>query len=223
MTRSAARTATKRRAARDEARDGIDEGDYVTNPLKPDWGPGRVAGVKRGIVFVYFKDRPGKDVIKMREAGLVRAETDADLEALPGFVEKETGYTLARASSTRGKAKKATKSKVQIADSFAEFVDDRIRPHREANPGWKRLDGAATGSNADVFGAFRYQGAAYRVHADAHFEPIFVAYQAMQGGDDAPFVESATKSGARLDLAPDVAAKVKGKVRHMYAYGASKV
>lgn len=218
MPKASTRTSSKR--TKKPAREGLDTGDFVTNPLKPDWGPGRVAGVKRGIVFVYFRDRPGKDVIRMKENGLVAAEPDAVLEALPDFVEKDAGYALPRVTKRKVSAKKR---RADIADSFASFVDEKVRPHLEANPNWKRLDGETTGSNDDVFGSFRYQGAAYRIHSDTHFEPIFVAYQAMQAGDEEPFVESATKSGARLDLTPDLAAKVTGKSRHMYAYGASKV
>lgn len=220
MTEATGRPATTRRAVRPEPpRIGLGSGDYVTNPLKPDWGPGKVVELKRNVVFVFFRDRPGGEVIRMRETGLVPAQADAELEALPAFIEKGDGYALPRVTRKRAAAKAAP---VDIADSFAAFVEAKVTPHRDANPDWKRLDGAATGSNADIFGAFRYKGAAYRVHADTHFEPLFVAYQAVVDGDEAPFVEAPTKTGERLDLTPELKAQVKGRFRHLYAYGAAK-
>lgn len=220
MTEATARKASSRRSARPEApKTGLGSGDYVTNPLKPDWGPGKVVELKRDIVFVFFRDRPGREVIRMRESGLVPAEADAELAALPGFVEKDAGYVLARVSKKRAAAKTAS---VAMSDSFAAFVESKVLPHRDANPDWKRLDGAPSGSNADVFGAFKYKGAGYRVHADAHFEPLLIAYQAVQGGDEEPFTEAPTRTGERLDLKPELKEQIKGRFRHLYAYGAAK-
>ena len=221
MTEATARPAAKRRAARTEPpRTGLNVGDYVTNPLKPDWGPGKVVELKRDLVFVFFRDRPGKEVIRMRESGLVPTEADAELEALPDFVEKGDGYALPRATRRKAPAKKAL---FDMSPSFVEFVEEKVLPHREANPDWKRLDGATSGSNAEVFGGFKYKGAGYRVHADTHFEPMMVAYEAVQAGDEEPFTEAPTRTGERLDLKPELAAQVKGRARHLYAYGASKV
>lgn len=220
MTESTARPSASRRAARSEKPGtGLGSGDYVTNPLKPDWGPGKVVELKRDLVFVYFRDRPGREVIRMRESGLVPTEPDAELEALPDFVEKDSGYVLPRVSRKKAAAAAAS---ADVADSFAAFYEEKVLPHRDANPDWKRLDGATSGSNADVFGAFRYKGAGYRVRADTHFEPMLVAYEAVQAGEEEPFTEAPTKTGERLDLKPELAGRVKGRNRHLYAYGAAK-
>ena len=66
-------------------------GDFVTNPLKPDWGPGRVVDLKRDVVYVYFRDRPGKEVIRMKQSGLRPGERDAELEGISGYVENASG------------------------------------------------------------------------------------------------------------------------------------
>ena len=219
MTEATAVPATRRAARSEPPKTGLGSGDYVTNPLKPDWGPGRVVDVKRDVVFVFFRDRPGREVIRMKESGVVPTQADAELEALPAFVEKGNGYVLPRVTKKRAAAATA---KVDIADSFVAFVDTKVTPLRDANPDWKRLDGATSGSNADVVGAFRYKGAAYRVHADTHFEPLYVAYQAVKAGEEEPFTEAPTKTGERLDLTPALKEQVKGRARHLYAYGAAK-
>jgi len=104
MTESTARKAAKK-GAKEKPKTGFGAGDTVTNPLKPDWGPGKVVDLKRDVVFVYFRDRPGKEVIRMKQDGLRAAELDAELEALPEFVEKNGGFAM---PSTRKRAAKKT-------------------------------------------------------------------------------------------------------------------
>ena len=101
-------------------------GDYVTNPLKKDWGPGRVVDLKRDVVFVYFRDRPGKEVIRMKQSGLRPGERDPELEAIPGFVEAGDGFAIdkkgkAAAKQAAEKGKKGKKSRPVIV--FDDPVD----------------------------------------------------------------------------------------------------
>lgn len=106
----------------------------------------------------------------------------------------------------------------EASGSFAEFMEQRVLPHREAHPEWKRLDGADTGGNWEIFGRFLRAGARWKVHADSHFEPLLIAYDALRAGDADPFVESATTRGLRLDLRDDLAQRVKSGFRHLYIY-----
>ena len=80
-------------------------GDFVTNPLKPDWGPGRVIDLKRDVVFVYFRDRPGKEVIRMKQSGLRPGERDPELEAISGYVETASGFAIEKKKGTKLGAK----------------------------------------------------------------------------------------------------------------------
>ena len=112
-------TARARKAAKAQPRkEGLNPGDYVTNPLKPEWGPGRVVELKRDVVFVFFRDRPGKEVIRMKQSGLVPTDSDPELEAIPGFVEKNGGYAIERVK----RAAKGTAKKPVI--KFAEPVEE---------------------------------------------------------------------------------------------------
>ena len=106
----------------------------------------------------------------------------------------------------------------ETSGSFLEFMEKRVLPHRDAHPDWQRLDGAQTGGNWEVFGRFLRAGGRWRVHADTHFEPLLIAWEAVRGGDPDPFVESPTTRGLRLDLRDDLAARVKSGFRHLYIY-----
>lgn len=101
--------------------------------------------------------------------------------------------------------------------TFVDFVESKLLPHRDAHPDWIRLDGAQTGGNWEVFGRFERAGARWKVHADSHFEPLLIAYEAARSGVD-PFVEAPTTRGLRLDLRDDLAARVKSGFRHLYIY-----
>lgn len=95
----------------------IHPGDYVTNSLKPEWGPGRVVDVKRDIAFVFWRDRPGKEVIRMKPSFLQPAERDPELEAIAGYVEKGDGFAL-------GKGKKGAKGKSAAKTITFEIPDE---------------------------------------------------------------------------------------------------
>ena len=92
-------------------------GDYVSNPLKPEWGPGRVVDVKRGVTFVYWRDHGGKQVIKMKPSFLRPADRDPELEAIEGYIETEHGYAI-------GKPKKVTKGKKSAPVIKFDIPDD---------------------------------------------------------------------------------------------------
>jgi hypothetical protein len=104
-----------------------------------------------------------------------------------------------------------------VFTTFRAFMEGAVIPHRDAHPEWIRLDGAQTGGNWEVFGRFERAGARWRVHADSHFEPLLIAYDATRAGED-PFVEEPTTRGLRLDLREDLGARVKSGFRHLYIY-----
>lgn len=118
MAESTTRASSRKAAKAQPRKEGLNPGDYVTNPLKPEWGPGRVVELKRDVVFVFFRDRPGKEVIRMKQSGLNPTEPDPELEAIPGFVEKNGGYAIERVK----RAAKGTTKKPVI--KFAEPVED---------------------------------------------------------------------------------------------------
>ncbi|HEX6589082.1 MAG TPA: DUF3553 domain-containing protein [Longimicrobiales bacterium] len=100
------RTTSSRSKKPAPRREGLNPGDTVTNPLKPEWGPGRVVALERNLVFVFFRDRPVAEVIRMKETGLAVAEPDPGLAALPDFTPRDGGYAVPAAAR-----KKATKKK----------------------------------------------------------------------------------------------------------------
>ena len=102
--------------------------------------------------------------------------------------------------------------------SFVELMEARVLPHRDAHPDWKRLDGAESGGNWEIFGRFMRAGARWKLHADSHLEPLLIAYDAVQTGEADPFVEVPTNRGIRLDLKDYLATRVKSGFRHMYIY-----
>lgn len=100
--------ASSRPAKPGPAQAGLSSGDYVTNDLKPEWGPGRVVEMERGNAFVFFRDRPGKEVIRMKPHVLRAAESDEKLAAIAGFVEKDGGYKVAPVKRVPRAKKEAT-------------------------------------------------------------------------------------------------------------------
>lgn len=102
-------------------------------------------------------------------------------------------------------------------DSYSAFVEEVVLPRRSAHPGDRRLDGEQSGGNWGVAGVFRYEGTDWKVHEDSHYEPLVIAYQAMQSGDPTPFVVEPTARGSCLDLKPELRAAMKNR-RHKYLY-----
>jgi len=102
--------------------------------------------------------------------------------------------------------------------SFVDFVETVVLPARAANPMHRRLDGQRTGGNWAVFGEFRHRGRRWKVHADTHYEPLLVAYEAAKAGAD-PFVEVPTQSGLSLDLTDELRAKLTvPRYKYIYIY-----
>lgn len=106
-----------------------------------------------------------------------------------------------------------------IYPSFEAFYESVIEPLRAANPDHRRLDGQQSGGNYDVVGRLRYQGRRWKIHADTHYEPLDIAYQALTGSPPRdPFVTAPTKTGVRLDLAEDLQRRRGTRYRHLYVY-----
>jgi hypothetical protein len=97
-------------------------GDFVTNPLKPEWGPGRVVDLKRDVVFVYFRDRPGKEVIRMKQNGLRPGDRDPELEAISGYVETASGFAVEKKKGVKLGAKPKKNARPVIV--FEDIADD---------------------------------------------------------------------------------------------------
>lgn len=103
--------------------------------------------------------------------------------------------------------------------TYRVFVEQVILPMRSANPTDKRLDGQPTGGNRDVVGRFKHQRRLWKVHADTHYEPLLLAYEALVTGETSdPFVATPTSRGYRLDLVPVLQARRLARHRHMYIY-----
>jgi hypothetical protein len=95
-----------------------------------------------------------------------------------------------------------------------------VLPARALNPAHRRLDGAQSGGNWDIAGVFEHHGKLWTVHADTHFEPLLVAYEASRRGSN-PFVESPTKTRVALDLTDDLRAKLSApRFKYIYIYEA---
>ena len=72
-------------------------GNYVTNPLKPGWGPGKVVHVRNGTAFVFFREYvEHRRALKFKVDQLRLAEDQSDpiLDNLPPFVEKNGEFLL---------------------------------------------------------------------------------------------------------------------------------
>jgi hypothetical protein len=82
-------------------------GSLVDNPLKPEWGPGKVAHARGGTLFVFFRDLPGERARKFRADALRMAESQSDpiLDNLPPFVEKDGDIIISAARITPAQAR----------------------------------------------------------------------------------------------------------------------
>lgn len=69
----------------------IEIGSIVQNPLKPEWGPGKVATVHGGTLYVFFRDLPGERARKFKTEALRLAAVQSDpvLDNLPPFIERD--------------------------------------------------------------------------------------------------------------------------------------
>jgi len=102
--------------------------------------------------------------------------------------------------------------------SFVSFMEAVVLPAHAASPSDKRLDGWRTGGNFAVFGEFQYGTRHWKVHADTHYEPLMLAYEAAKSGAD-PFVEVPTKRGSSLDLTADLRVRLsEPRFKYLYIY-----
>jgi hypothetical protein len=131
-----------------------------------------------------------------------------------------------RRSQTSG-SKGSTKSSPQthlgskvIYDSFSELMESRLLPQRAASPTHLRLDGAQTGGNLEVAGRFRHHRKVWRIHADTHYEPLMIAYDAIKKDKTCdPFVEESTPHGNCLVLRDTfLRSMTVPRFKHIYIY-----
>eukprot|EP00456_Euglypha_rotunda_P091245 TRINITY_DN9587_c0_g1_i17.p3 TRINITY_DN9587_c0_g1~~TRINITY_DN9587_c0_g1_i17.p3 ORF type:complete len:110 (-),score=23.26 TRINITY_DN9587_c0_g1_i17:873-1202(-) len=104
--------------------------------------------------------------------------------------------------------------------TFVDFVDEFVKPLKEANPSSIRLDGRESGGNRDVAGMFTHIGKQWVVHADSHFEPLMLAYDSMKAGTD-PFQEADTPRGQCLILSDDLR-QDRNSPKYLYIYNWGK-
>jgi hypothetical protein len=105
-----------------------------------------------------------------------------------------------------------------VHGSFREIMEAVVLPRKVVHPDHARLDGWITGGHWGVTGSFEYQGRIWNLYEDSHYEPLLLAYAALQQNDEDPFVIGNIKSGLRLDLRPDLQAQRSTRYRHLYIY-----
>lgn len=100
---------------------------------------------------------------------------------------------------------------------FISFMEELVLPRHEGRPADVRLDGEPSGGNRQVVGRFWHNGRLWKVHADTRYEPLIVAYRAVQRGIPDPFVETPSQdAGSRcLELVPTLRS---GRSRRKYMY-----
>lgn len=106
--------------------------------------------------------------------------------------------------------------------SFSAFMEQVVLPRQVAAPEHIRLDGQTSGGNREPAGFFWHQERLWRVHADSHFEPLILAYSALNAipGED-PFIARATRSGTRhcLVLISKLQQQLcQPRFKHLYIY-----
>lgn len=105
--------------------------------------------------------------------------------------------------------------------NFAAFVEAVVLPLRAEHPTRRRLDGWPSGGNWEVAGRFRHADSLWTVHADTHFEPLLLAYEASQHGED-PFLVEPTKRGRSLNIQPALRARMTNpRLKYIYVYEAA--
>ena len=108
-----------------------------------------------------------------------------------------------------------------MQSDFMLLMRAEVLPHRAANPDHVRLDGTLTGGNRKAAGRFQYQGIEWVVHADSHYEPLLIAFEAMITGMD-PFDVENTPRGQCLVLKPELRDQERSTYKHLYIYSSSE-
>lgn len=80
-------------------------------------------------------------------------------------------------------------------DDFPTLMELFVLPWKRQHPNDIRIDGELTRGNWHVAGRFRHSTKIWKVHADTHYEPLMLAYEAMLSGSLNPFREEPTPRG----------------------------
>jgi hypothetical protein len=98
-------------------------GTIVINPLKPEWGPGRIVKAENSRVSVIWRDLPERHAKLMSTAAvqIASVQSDAILDNLPPLVEKDGQISLPM-------------ERITLAQARAEFL--RRYPLAFADPGY---------------------------------------------------------------------------------------
>jgi hypothetical protein len=109
-----------------------------------------------------------------------------------------------------------------VYNDFLSFIRAEVLPRRAANPSDIGLSGATTVHSADVVAWFVHNGLAWGVYAATHYQPLMLAYAAVEAGTD-PFVEEDTPQGRCLALTPELRARQRSPHRYLYIYRMGEV
>lgn len=103
--------------------------------------------------------------------------------------------------------------------SFTHWVAADVLPLQLSHPTWHRLDGWDGGGNRKIVGRFYHNGQSWAVHGDTRFDPIMVAYQAIQSGQvPDPFDVEPTEVNQCLVLKPNLWNTNLHKYKYFYVY-----
>ncbi len=104
-----------------------------------------------------------------------------------------------------------------IYNDYVSFMKAVVLPRKSARPDDIRLDGHRTGGSREVVGKFKHADKVWKVHADTHYEPLYLALTAASKGED-PFIEEATKRGRCLSLSSGLRTAQTTSFKHLYIY-----
>jgi hypothetical protein len=107
-------------------------GDYVINPNRPEWGPGKVLNVEGAVVTVYFRDCHARPVRKI-ETGYVELQpagisSDAVLDNLPPY--DAAGGKLARKRVTHDDGVRMFRSHFPLLFDDPAYLGNRASGER---------------------------------------------------------------------------------------------
>jgi hypothetical protein len=103
---------------------------------------------------------------------------------------------------------------------FQAFLEAVVLPLRAEHPTRRRLDGWPSGGNWEIAGRFWYADTLWIVHADTHFEPLLLAYEASQKGEDA-FIIEPTNTRTSLNITPSLRTRMTNpRFKYIYVYEA---
>jgi len=101
---------------------------------------------------------------------------------------------------------------MEIYNSFINLFENEVKLLIKSHPDWRRLDGANSGGNREIYGKFKYKERIWKINSDTHINKLKKAYEIFIDGKD-PFVEKITKNNSlTLELKNNVGYK------HLYIY-----